>query len=338
MKAATRLTAIFSLIGVPLAFAQGPTGSLVGSVLHPDGSLIADAPVWIRNEAMAVDARTRSSAAGRFEFPDLPGGTYVVSVQMPCCDFIPYKSEDVVVTAGVEGEFDIHLVLGELSIEGDDPATVNQEILSRQNIPDLPAPRTVGGRPDLSGVWLIRVFDPYPQAPKALPWAQATADERIANSLIDHPHTRCLPGGPPVGGAAAFIAKIVQTPDVVVLLMEDYPGFRQMFLDGREHPDVPNPSWMGHSIGRWENDTLVVDTVGFNDRGWIGAYPRTEQLRMEERYRRLDYGHLEVQVTFEDPGVLEEPWVRVLTWDLAPQEELIEYVCENNKWGPNQAN
>ena len=94
----------------------------------------------------------------------------------------------------------------------------------------------------------------------------------------------------------------------------------------------PNPSWMGHSIGRWEGDTLVVDTIGFNSRGWTGPYPRTEMMRMEERYRRPDYGHLEVRVMFEDPGVFAEPWIWNMTWDLAPQEEIFEYVCENNKW------
>ncbi len=82
-----------------------------------------------------------------------------------------------------------------------------------------------------------------------------------------------------------------------------------------------------------EDGTLVIDTVGFNSRGWTELYPRTEMLRLEERYRCVDYGHLEVRLTFDDPGVFEEPWVHNRIWDLAPQEELIEYVCENNKWG-----
>ena len=106
-------------------------------------------------------------------------------------------------------------------------------------------------------------------------------------------------------------------------------------MDGREHPENPNPAWMGHSIGRWDGDTLVVDTVGFNDRGWTGVYPRTEMMRMEERYSRDEYGKLQVRVTFDDPGVFSEPWVWNMSWDLAPQEELLEYVCENNQWFPD---
>ena len=78
---------------------------------------------------------------------------------------------------------------------------------------------------------------------------------------------------------------------------------------------------------------MVVDTVGFNAEGWTGFYPRTEMLHLAERYRRTEFGRLEVTVTFEDPGVFEAPWIQNMTWDLAPQEELIEYVCENNKWG-----
>ena len=184
-------------------------------------------------------------------------------------------------------------------------------------------------------MWLFSE-DPYPEAAKALPAAQAEADKRIASDFADDPHIRCLPSGLPVDGASEFIAKFVQTPKLVILLSEGTPGFRQVFLDGRAHPDRPNPSWMGHSIGHWDGDTLVVDTVGFNDRGLVGPYPRTEKLHMVERYRRSDYGHLQVRVTFEDPGVFTAPWTWNETWDLAPQEELLEYVCENNKWAPEQ--
>jgi hypothetical protein len=115
------------------------------------------------------------------------------------------------------------------------------------------------------------------------------------------------------------------------MLFEDAPGFRQVFLDGRSHPPTPNPTWYGHSVGRWEGDTLVVETVGFNDRSWIGVYPHTEQLRATERYRRSEYGRLEIQVVFDDPGTFMRPWTQNLVWYLAPQEEVIEYVCENNR-------
>ena len=205
-------------------------------------------------------------------------------------------------------------------------------MLSRQVVPDLPVPRTTDNHPDLTGVWLMG-SDPYPEPVDVLAWVEPILQERAANDGRDHPHTRCLPSSLPVGGAATpFIAKFVQTPDLLLILSEDTPGFRQVFLDGRDHPANPNPSWMGHSIGQWEGDTLVIDTVGFNDRGWTQRYPRTDMMHVEERYTRTEYGHVEVRVTFDDPGVFVEPLVVNVPFDLAPQEELIEYVCENNKW------
>lgn len=322
------------LMLVHVAGAQN-SSALSGTVLHPNGSVIRDAPVRARNDALKVDARTRSDARGHYEFRDLPAGTYLVTVDMPCCDFQPYAADDVVVGRRQEKKLEIALVLAGLSIQGDDPATLNAETRDRQVIPDLRVPRAADGHPDFSGVWLFSE-DPYPEAAKALPAAQAEADKRIASDFADDPHIRCLPSGLPVDGASEFIAKFVQTPKLVILLSEGTPGFRQVFLDGRAHPDRPNPSWMGHSIGHWDGDTLVVDTVGFNDRGLVGPYPRTEKLHMVERYRRSDYGHLQVRVTFEDPGVFTAPWTWNETWDLAPQEELLEYVCENNKWAPEQ--
>jgi len=115
--------------------------------------------------------------------------------------------------------------------------------------------------------------------------------------------------------------------------MEDYPGFRQIFLDGRPHPEFPNPSWMGHSVGHWEGDMLVVDTVGFNDRGWMSVYPRSEDLHIVERYTRNEYGVMSLEMTVEDANVFEASWDSQLPLHLAPHIELIEYVCENNKWG-----
>jgi len=312
---------------------QLPSSFLVGQVLNPDGSAVADAPIRLRDETGEIDERTRSDQDGRFSFQSLPFGTYTASVIMPCCLFAPFVSDGISIETE-RVDFDIHLIMVELGVEGDDPATISAEIRDRQVVPDLPVPRTQAGRPDLSGVWLI-LEDPYPEPANALPWAQEVSEQRIANSFGDHPHTRCLPGTPPVdGGTAPFMAKFVQTSNLVVILAEGVPGFRQIFLDGRSHPENLDPSWMGHSVGRWEGDTLVVDTVGFNSRGWTDSYPRSEMMRMEERYTRIDYGHLEARVTFDDPEVFAEPWVWNMTWNYAPQVELLEYVCENNKWAP----
>jgi hypothetical protein len=204
-------------------------------------------------------------------------------------------------------------------------------IRKRSVIKAGPPPRSRDGKPDLSGVWLAN-RDLYPERPDALPWAAAQAREHLETNMKDHPHTQCLPGSPPVDGQSPpFMAKFVQTSSLIVILTEGVPGYRQVFLDGRTHPPNPDPSWVGHSIGKWEGDTLVIDTIGFNDRGWMEIYPRTEKLHIVERYRRVDSGHMEVHVTVEDPGVFSSPWHMNMDWDLAPQEELIEYVCENNK-------
>jgi hypothetical protein len=275
--------------------------------------------------------RTVSAAGGGYVLADIPAGVYELSIAMPCCAFDPFTG-DVTVRAGQATHFDVRLVetLNGQTL-GDDPGRNVEMIRRRSTVPALPVPRIADGKPDLSGVWLVN-RDRYPERPAALPWAAGLAKERTENNRKDRPHTRCLPEGFPVPGAASpFITKFVHTPSLLVMLFEDVPGFRQVFLDGRGHPADPNPTWMGHSVGRWEGDTLVVDTVGFNDRSWIDAYPHTEQLHMIERYRRVDFGHLEVRVTFEDPGTFTKPWNMNLTWDLAPQEELIEFVCENNK-------
>jgi hypothetical protein len=133
---------------------------------------------------------------------------------------------------------------------------------------------------------------------------------------------------------ALDLAKFIQTPALVVVLVEyNVPGVRQIFLDGRPHPSNLQPSWQGHSIGRWENDTLVVDTIGFNDKGWIdGSRPQTEQLHVIERFRRIDLGHMELEITIDDPGAYTKPWKMRRRLQLAPGEEIMEYVCnENNK-------
>jgi hypothetical protein len=124
---------------------------------------------------------------------------------------------------------------------------------------------------------------------------------------------------------------------MLVHLMEQDPHYRQVFLDGRPHPKDPDPTWMGHSIGKWEGDTLVIDTIGYNDRGWLSNnMPHTDKLHVVERYRRPDFGHLNIDITFEDPGLLTKPWHMHVVWELTPQEENLEYICtENNKFREN---
>ncbi len=204
-----------------------------------------------------------------------------------------------------------------------------------------PAPRTAEGKPDLTGLWMLNAgpgnlanitADLKPG--EVQPWADALFKQRLGNVGIDDPWTvQCLPAGPRIilsGGNGP--AQIVQTPALLVILYEDL-AYRQIFLDGRELPKDPNPSWMGYSIGHWEGDTLVVESTGFNDRSWLdmGGHPHTEYLRTTERFRRTTFGHMDLQVTFNDPKAYARPWTISFGVNFAPDTSMLEYVCKENE-------
>lgn len=135
-----------------------------------------------------------------------------------------------------------------------------------------------------------------------------------------------------------FLNKIVQTPDLLVIINEgDIPGYREVFVDGRGHPDDMEKTWTGHSIGKWEGDTLVVDTLGFNNKTWLKRGPHTEMLRVTTRLRLLDSGHLEVEATFDDAGTYVKPWKTKRVFFLVTNEEIQEYICNENNQYPGNA-
>jgi carboxypeptidase family protein len=311
--------------------AQGAGGILTGVVTGPTGAPVPDAPIQAKSRQSGAVVRAVTAADGRFRLSPLSAGSYDISISMPCCAFEPFAQPDVAIQAGQTRQLDIRLAEGgSLNTVGDDPGTLAAVLRNRAKVPSRPVPR-LAGKPDFSGVWLANE-DRYPEQPALLPWAAAALKERIGNALKDAPHTQCLPQGIPTPASIGpFMAKTVQTPSLLVVLFEDTGGFRQIFLDGRPHPPDPDPSWVGHSIGKWDGDTLVVDTVGYNDKSWIGIYPHTEMLHVTERIRRPDFGHLEIRVTFDDPGTFSTPWHQTLNWELAPAEEVVAYVCENNK-------
>jgi hypothetical protein len=200
-----------------------------------------------------------------------------------------------------------------------------------------PAPRTAAGKPDLSGVWRMHglgySFNIFGnQHVEMLPWAKAVYAERGANYAKDSPETNCLPAGPRAGLFGEEPVKFVQTPGLLLVIYEGAPT-RQIFLDGRELPKDPNPSWMGYSVGRWEGDTLVVETSGFNDRTWLDltGHPHTEALHVTERFRRLDFGRIQLQMTFDDPQTYVKPWTIDVDVTFMPDTELIEHVCNENE-------
>jgi hypothetical protein len=333
MSLAKEVTAIaFLTVLSSTVNAQPGAGSIHGIVSDSRGAALGHAPVRASNAATATDARTYSASNGRYEIGGLAAGAYTLSVAMPCCALAPFTSK-VVVEVGKPLELDIRLEdSAHLIALADDPGLLAAEILSRRIVPEMPAPRMPDGARDLSGVWLVE-DDPFPPVPEPLPWAEEAARQRDPDNLREDPFASCLPAELPIPAASIpMITRFVQTSDLLVMLFEGPPGYRQVYLDGRVHPESPNPSWLGHSVGHWEGDTLVVDTVGFNTGGLNGDYPRSTMMRLEERYTRDSYGYMDLRMAIHDPGVFESPWVRQLHLDLVPQEDLIEFVCENNKW------
>ncbi len=205
-----------------------------------------------------------------------------------------------------------------------------------------PAPRTSDGKPDLSGLWRPE-FNPYnldviqnvKDESIFRPEAEAVFRQHLADFHATDPITHCLPGGPleilTAGGLALY--RIIQSPDMVALMYERGLAYRQIFMDGRDLPQDPNPAWMGYSVGRWDGDTLVVESAGFNDRTWLDrlGHPHSEALRVTERFRRVDFGHMQFQVTYDDPRTLTRPLTISLTVSYAPDTDMLETVCENER-------
>ena len=306
------------------AFAQ-TTATITGTVVDLAGDVVANAPIQATDIATKTLYKATSSEKGAYTIAQLPAGAYELSVAAP--GFNPYSRPNLGVAAGQTLRFDIRLVDYQLGTLGDG-REFRISLITPHATPSGPTPRTREGKPDLSGVWYAqRTVDPG--KPEPLPWADALQRERAANNSKDAPGARCLPRGLTNAGAL-FPYKLVQTPALLVMLFEDdTPSHRQVFLDGRGHPKEPNPNWMGHSIGRWEGDTLVVDTVGFNDESWLDniGHPHTEMLHITERLHRVDLGHLEIEFTIEDPLTYSKPWIIKRVADLDTKDEIGEYVC-----------
>ena len=204
--------------------------------------------------------------------------------------------------------------------------------------PKGPTPRTADGHPDLSGNWEpnairqnVDMIGSGVDVP-LLPAAKAVYDQHKKDISKDDPEARCLPPGVPRMSTTPYPFRIVQTPKLTVIVYEGGAHvWRQIFTDGRAHSEDPNPSWLGESIGRWEGDTFVVDTIGLNGKAWLdeSGLPTTESLHVIEKFRRPDYGHLEIEHTVDDPKAYTKPWT-FTTHPVMLKGELIEYICQEN--------
>jgi len=208
-----------------------------------------------------------------------------------------------------------------------------------------PTPRTADGKPDLSGVWAGPGPGSYDRnvardlSPSDIqPWAEAIYQQRVRDMGKDAPRANCLPD-PFAYYHMVDVARIVQTPGVIVILYQGTTNsvHRTIFTDGRPLPKDPNPTWMGYSVGHWEGDTLVVDTAGFNDRSWldIEGHPHTEALRITERFHRRDFGHMDLQMTIDDPKTFTKPFSFRMDQTLTPDTDLLESVCEHDTSVPH---
>lgn len=223
-----------------------------------------------------------------------------------------------------------------------------------------PTPTSYDGKPDLSGVWLISNALPCPKdlrdgddciekiplsreavdfgssVPGGLPyqpWAAAIVKQRVADLSKDDPHARCMPPNFPRAFAFPHHQKFIQVPGLLVILDEFNASYRQIFTDGRPFPDDPQPSWNGYSSGKWEGDTLVVESIGFRDDLWLDmrGNPMTSAAKVTERFRRPNYGSLEIEVTVNDPKAYTKPWTVELKEAIQVDTELADEICLENE-------
>jgi hypothetical protein len=211
---------------------------------------------------------------------------------------------------------------------------------------NAPAPKQADGKPDLSGVWLGDAWGPKGARPnppprgvqtsKMLPEAEAEFARRTSTNMKDDPKVRCMPNGVPHAETEPYPFEIIHTPDKTLLLYEMYYLRRQIFTDGRKLPDNPQsftPTWMGYSVGNWEGDEFVVETTGFNKKVWpidMFAHPSSDALKVEERFKRVDFGHMDLNIRIDDRKAYESPWTWYLRYTLLPDVDLLEFVCEVN--------
>jgi hypothetical protein len=318
--------AIASVLFAGAAAAQSISGSITGTVTDTSSVAVEGAMVMATTNPPSGTHRAVSDKDGKYTLAGLPPGSY--DLQVSCTSMQTFTQKAVAVQTGSALRLDIHMEFNtQLGTLGEDRVTAAADA-KRHHPPAGPTPRTPDGKPDLSGVyWSPRTTDTG--LPKFLPAAEAVAKERLDNNRKDTPQAQCLPSAVLRMGP---LVELVQSKQFLVIISDDdYPGFHQVYLDGRPHPEYPY-QWYGHNIGHWEMDTLVVDRVGFNERVWLDQelHPHSDKLHVVERYRRPDLGHLEIQITVEDPGVVAQPYTIKRVADLAPDQEIHEYICNEN--------
>ena len=316
------------MLALPLG-AQTPQdrGTIAGIVLDPVGTAAAKVVVSAKSADGQTARQATSDSSGKYTLTDVPSGTYDITVAIP--GLKGFERKAVVVKAPASTMVDIRLEEGtQLSTLGEDSLGIAADRL-RHAPPSGPTPRAVDGKPDLSGVWWSPVTT-QTEKPEWLPAAQQVASQRAANNRKDSPQTHCLPAA--VLRRGPLVEFVQSRATIVEISDDDSPGFHHIYLANHEHPKDPDLLWHGDSVGHWDGDTLVVDRVNFVDEVWLDqdAHPHSDKLHVIERYRRPDLGHLEAEITVEDPGVLARPYTFKRVAELAPKEEIREFICTEN--------
>jgi hypothetical protein len=310
------------------AFGQTDKGTLEGKVLDPFGYPASLASVQVRNTQSLATFKAAVGKDGGYTISDLPSGSYDITVNMPGVQGFAQKG--FAIAGSRPTTLDVRLKEGsQMSTLGEDGLhSIEDE--KRHVPPSGPTPRTAEGKPDFSGVWW-RPATVDAGKPEWTPWAQQAARERTENNRLESPKARCLPSNIMFTGS---VWQFVQSKNFLVWISDDdSPGFHQIYI-GRDHPKDPNPGWYGNSVAKWDGDTLVVDRIAFDERMWLdgASHPHSDQLHIIEKYRRPDVGHLEMEVTMEDPKALVKPFTQKLVSEFAPNEDIFEFICsENNR-------
>jgi hypothetical protein len=200
-----------------------------------------------------------------------------------------------------------------------------------------PAPTLADGHVDITGLWMPNsgYIGNIARDLKSVPfqgWSEQLYNHRRETQSKDDPTGHCVVGGVPRSDAVPYPFKILNVPNMTVILYEAVHSYRQIFTDGRELPKDPNPAWFGYSVGKWEGKDFVVSSAGFNDNVWLDnfGHPATEQLRVTERFRRKDFGHMDIEITVDDPKTYTAPWTITLPLTYLADTELLEYMCNEN--------
>jgi hypothetical protein len=329
------LSLIVLIAGI-LSQATLAQGTLTGSLIDPNGTNITglNQNVILVNIDTGEEFSGQTNLEGDFVIAGLPEGSYNLSFLFRTAMYQSYSEEGVLITDGETLEHDLNIEWSiNLGTIGDDPGMLAIDMLRESGELSGPAPKLFNGSVDFSGMWVNTQNPDFSrQQPPYQSWA-AEMNEELRTMNFQNPGAYCLPQSA-VMPTDGFPWQIVQTPDIMIQIMEFVtPGWRQVFLDGREMPELWNPSWQGHSRGHWEGDTLVVISSGFNDYT-PGFGIHTDNMIVTERYTRPEFGRMLIEVTVEDPEALTDSYTNVYEHGLVLNEEILEFVCAEGNTDP----